>query len=94
MPSPHAPTTVPPRAPPLLAVISPRQVVVLHGGVDDDVDITALAAIPRDEYVVNASNSAAASGGRQGFIHPHMRAKMEEIKKRDLQVGRLSLDVT
>jgi len=64
-----------------------KKVLILHGGIDDDVDLDALAAVPRDEYVVNASNSTqSGAGGRQGFVHPHMRSKMEEIRKRDLQM--------
>jgi len=67
---------------PIASVVN-EKIIVLHGGVDDDVDMAALATVPRSEYVVNASNS---SGGKPGFVHPHMREKMELIKKRDKQM--------
>lgn len=35
-----------------------EKVLVLHGGIDDDVDLGALAVVPRAEYVVNATNSS------------------------------------
>lgn len=55
-------------------------ILVVHGGIDDELELDKLREAPRAEYVVNVSGGC---GGQKRLIHPAMRARMAEIEARD-----------
>ena len=55
-------------------------VLVVHGGIDNELELEKLREAPRAEYVVNVSGG---TGGQKRLIHPAMRARMAEIEARD-----------
>ena len=63
-----------------LATIVNKKVLVLHGGVDDELTMEQLRGVARHEYVMCTAAMAGA-----GFVHPTMRAKMAEMKQRAAQ---------
>jgi len=60
-------------------------VLVLHGGVDEDMTVEGLASLPRADYAVNLTNAPAPSGlaPRRALVHPAMRARMAEVEQRE-----------
>jgi len=59
-------------------------VLVLHGGVDDEMTLEQLERLPRKEYAVNQANLLGT--GRPGLVHPHMRARLAEIAAREKEL--------
>jgi len=68
-----------------LATLVNKKVFVLHGGVDEEMTIDSLAALPRADYAVNLTNAPSVSGmqPRRALVHPAMRARMAEVARKE-----------
>jgi len=60
-----------------IATVVNKKVFVVHGGVDDELTVEKLKAVPRKDYVM-ISNSLP----ERGIVHPMMRTKMAALRKR------------